>query len=146
VNSAFSGFHRDLEKLREDHSKDAVKASDKMLKEIRQSAVKAIHATRTCKDADLDKDEDATTSTDTDKDTDEAKDQDSDHQTTSGLTFSGTAASIADQAIAAMQVAFAAKNSPVATHKPESTHKPEGTKHPESKGSPKPGEGHDDKD
>ena len=142
VNTAFSGFHTDLEKLREDRSKDTVKASDTKLKEIRQSAVKAIHATRTCKDNDADKD--ATTSTDTDKDTNEAKDQDSDHKTTSGLTFSGTAASIADQAIAAMQVAFdTAKNAPVTTRKPEETRHPEGTKRPEAAHTAKPTEGHD---
>ena len=148
VNTAFSGFHTDLEKLRKDHSKDALETSDKVLKEIRQSAVKAIHATRTCKDDDEDEDADEADKTsasndDEDKDEDKDEDEDSndDHKTTSGLTFTGTAASIAQQAIDAMQVAFdSAKNASATTRKTEATKHPEGTKRPEANHQAKPTE------
>ena len=144
VNSAFQGFHTDLEQLRKDHDKKALEASDKMLKEIRKSAVKAIHATKTCKhdDEDKDEDKDSTTATSTDKDSDEDKDEDTDKEdqkktTSSPLAFSGTAESIATQAIAAMQAAFAtAQAAPAATHKPETKtegNKPQETRKPEGK-------------
>jgi hypothetical protein len=52
VNSAFSKFHTDLEHLRKDSDKDSGKATienaDKQLQQIRQDAVRAIHATNTC--------------------------------------------------------------------------------------------------
>ena len=145
VNSAFSGFHTDLEKLQKDHSKDALKASDKKLKEIRKAAVKAIHATRTCKD-DEDKDEDASDKTSTSNDKDENNDEDKDeanddHKSSTGSTFSGTASAIADQAIAAMKVAFdAAAAAPVTPRKPEGTKHPEGTKRPDAARTPHPTE------
>ncbi|HEY8656865.1 MAG TPA: hypothetical protein VIN34_09045 [Candidatus Limnocylindria bacterium] len=148
VNSAFSGFHTQLEKRHEDedHGNGAVKASDQKLKEIRQAAVKAIHATRTCKD-DEDKDEDeAKTTTDNDADKSKDENKDGDHQSTSGVTFTGTAESIATQAIAAMQVAFdAAPAAPAVTttKKPEETRHAEGTKKPEAKNTAKPGEDHE---
>ena len=106
----------------------------KLLKQVRQAAVKAIHGTAsaTCKkhdddedETDNDKDEDAT-----DKDKD--KDEHGDKAPSPGLTFTGDATSLADQAIAAMQTAFdAAKNAPAATPKP--THSPEQKKTNDSK-------------
>ena len=141
VDSAFHGFHTDLMKLRGQRSVADIEKADVMLKVIRQAAVKAIHATMTPSCATKDDDEDenetesddavaSTTSLNSDRENDE--DQDSDHAKTkpAPLTFTGDAASIADQAIAAMQATFdAAKNAPASTRP---THRPEGTGHPES--------------
>ena len=134
VDGAFSTFHTDLMKLRDVRARATIKTADKLLKQVREAAVKAIHATAsaTCKEhdddedaTDNDKDEDAT---DVDKD----KDKDKDEAPSPGLTFTGDATSIADQAIAAMQTAFdAAKNAPAATPKP--THSPEQKKTNDSK-------------
>jgi hypothetical protein len=58
----------------------------------------------------------------------DGKDKDKDKV---GITFTGTAESIATQAIAAMQAAFdTAKNAPAVTPKPEKTKKPEATRSP----------------
>lgn len=144
VDTAFSGFHTDLMKLRGQRNVADIEKADVMLKVIRQSAVKAIHATlsASCAKKDDDEDEDEnetespdavanTTSLDSDRENDE--DNETDHATTkpAPLTFTGDATAIADQAIAAMQVALdAAKNAPASAPRP--THRPEGTKHPES--------------
>ena len=135
VNSAFSTFHTDLMKLRDVRDRTTVEKADKLLKQVRQSAVKAIHATATatCKkhdddedEADNDKDEDAN-----DKDTNE-KDEHADKAPSAGLTFTGDATSIATQAIAAMQTAFdTAKNAAVTT--PKSNHTPEPKKNDDNK-------------
>ena len=75
VNTAFSAFHTDLMKLRDVRDRTTVETADKMLKSVRQAAVKGIHATLTCKKHDEDQDEDeshdaasATTSLNDDKD------------------------------------------------------------------------------
>jgi hypothetical protein len=153
VNSAFTGFHADLIKLHGQRAAVTLETSDVLLKVIRQAAVRAIHATatQTCAkqddedetDNDEDKDtEDDDTSAATpavstlsvvgDRDNDEENDGDhAKHATTAPVTFSGTAASVADQAVAAMQVAFdTAKNAPVTTPKPTPTHKVEAPKLP----------------
>ena len=53
VDSAFSMYHTDLMHLRTDNKGDAGKTvianADKLLKQIRQDALKAIHATSSCK-------------------------------------------------------------------------------------------------
>lgn len=142
VNTAFSGFHTDLMKLRGQRSVADIEKADVMLKVIRQSAVEAIHATLSASCAEKDDDEDEnetesddavanTTSLNSDRENDE--DNETDHAKTkpAPLTFTGDATAIADQALAAMQVAFdAAKNAPALTAR--QTHRPEGTKHPES--------------
>ena len=60
VNSAFSGFHTDLMHMRTDakSAKDTIENADKLLKSIRQNAVKAIHATSTCASGKDDEDND----------------------------------------------------------------------------------------
>jgi hypothetical protein len=134
-------------KLRGQRASNVLETSDLTLKQIRQAAVKALHATLTCKTDDEDKDEAKDTDTDekdADDDTSAApattvttvpstvdqsndEDNDNDHgkKPTSPITFTGTdPKGIADQAVAAMQVAFdAAKNAPVLTAKP--AHSPE---------------------
>jgi hypothetical protein len=134
VNTAFHGFHTDLEKLRGLRDQAVLEKADHMLRLIRHSATKAIHATTTaaCR---KDDDEDEN---DNDEDDDDG-DHDNDHQSSTsmsiniqndddhhdrrlGITFTGDAKAIADQAIAAMQVAFdAAKNAPAKTPKPTPT-------------------------
>lgn len=152
VDTAFRGFHTDLMKLRGQRSVADIEKADVMLKVIRQAAVKAIHATMTpsCAKKDDDGDENeteshdavtSTTSLNSDRENDE--DHETDHAKTkpAPMTFTGDAASIADQAIAAMQVAFdAAKNAPASTPRP--SHRPEGTRHPQTEGSEHKG-GHD---
>jgi hypothetical protein len=154
VDSAFSGFHTDLMKLRAERDRATVEKADAMLRSIRQAAAKSIHATATVS-CFKKHDED-----DEDEDADEAGDHDGDHQHGSilvernndkdndgkdkakdlGITFSGDAKAIADQAIAAMQVAFdTAKNAPAKTPKPSPTAKADAkkvfpTKSPEHKG------------
>jgi hypothetical protein len=140
VNSAFSKFHTDLEHLRKDSDKDSGKATiesaDRQLQQIRQDAVKAIHATNTCASkGDEDKAEN-------DQDEDKNEDKDSEEQgsqhngllaflqglfgsrvnttttsaspsptptssATTGTTFTGSdPQAIADQAVAAMKQVF----------------------------------------
>jgi hypothetical protein len=142
VDSAFVAFHTDLMKLRDQRDRATIQTADQTLKLVRQSAVKAIHAQLTCKKHDEDQDEDeshetgaSTTSLNSDKDNEE--DHDSDHAKTkpAPMTFTGDAASIGDQAIAAMQTAFdTAKNAPATTAKPAQTHKPEPTRSPKGSG------------
>ena len=146
VDTAFKGFHTDLMKLRGTRSVADIEKADVMLKLIRQAAVKAIHKTfaQSCKKDD-DEDESAETELD-DRDAapattlsllgDRANDHASDHDKTkpAPLTFTGDATSIADQAIAAMQVAFdAAKNAPASTPRPSRS--PEPSRSPRSAGS-----------
>jgi len=138
VDTAFKGFHTDLMKLRGTRSVADIEKADVMLKMIRQAAVKAIHQTfaQSCVKKDDDEDESAET-----EDHDAApaatlsllgdrkhdEDNDSDHHRTkpAPLTFTGDATSIADQAIAAMQVAFdTAKNAPASTPKPSRSPRP----------------------
>jgi hypothetical protein len=153
VDKAFSGFHTDLMKLRGQRSVVDVEKADVMLKVIRQAAVKAIHATATqCKKQSDDEDEsDETEAHDAapattltlvgDKKKHEDEDNDGDHAKTkpAPMTFTGDAKSIADQAVAAMQVAFdTAKNAPASTPKP--SHKPEPAKGPKNDSKDKKGE------
>jgi len=154
VDSAFKTFHTDLMKLRGQRSVVTIEKADVLLKQVRQAAVKAIHASATCKkhDDDEDKDEDenddhdaavGTTSLNADREKAQDKeDNDKDeHHGTSNITFTGDAKSIADQAITAMQTAFdTAKNAPASTAKP--SHKPEPSRSPKATSSHKP-EHHD---
>ncbi|HTJ59794.1 MAG TPA: hypothetical protein VL333_01235 [Candidatus Saccharimonadales bacterium] len=154
VDNAFSGFHTDLVHLRGTRSVVVIETADVMLKNVRQAAVKALHATlsTTCTQtddedkADEDKaesdDEDSSTaaSDTTSLNTDREKDEDSDGEAktaTTPITFTGTdAASIADQAIAAMQAAFdTAKSAAASTPKPSrSPRVPQSSHTPESRG------------
>jgi hypothetical protein len=148
VNGAFTGFHTDLVKLRGLRDAAVLEKADRTLKAIRQGATKAIHATATaaCKKDDDENDDEndgdhndgehndnhdrsgveamvKTLSFVDEISSDEANDGHGQHL---GITFTGTASAIADQAIAAMQVAFdAAKNAPVKTPKPTPTPKVE---------------------
>jgi len=131
VDTAFKGFHTDLMKLRGTRSVADIEKADVMLKVIRRSAVKAIHATfdKTCK---KDDDEDESSETEAhdaapattlsllgDRKHDEDNDRDGPKTKPAPVTFTGDATSIADQAIAAMQVAFdAAKNAAASTPRP----------------------------
>ena len=144
VDSAFSGFHVDLMHMRGTRSVVVIETADVMLKNVRQAAVKALHATlsTTCtKSGDEDKaendDEDnstaasGTTSLNTDREKDEDSDTDGHAKpATSPITFTGTdAAGIADQAIAAMEAAFdtaksAAASTAKPSHSPEPSHSP----------------------
>jgi hypothetical protein len=80
VNSAFSGFHTDLMHLRSDakSAKDTIENADKLLKSIRQNAVKAIHATSTCASGKDDEDNDH------EQDEDENEDDDDQGSSRSG--------------------------------------------------------------
>jgi len=142
VDTAFKGFHTDLMKLRGQRSVADIEKADVMLKSIRQAAVKAIHATMTPSCAKKDDDEDETeshdavaptTSLNSDRERDE--DNDNDHAKTkpAPMTFTGDATSIADQAVAAMQVAFdTAKNAAASTTRLRPSHSsehPRSTKH-----------------
>ena len=75
VDQAFAKFHTDLMRLRELNKTDAarktVEDADKQLKQLRQNAVKAIHAATACFRRDDDR---------ADKDQDEDKDEDNDEQ------------------------------------------------------------------
>ena len=158
VDSAFKGFHTDLMKLRGQRSVVVIETADVMLKNTRQAAVKAIHATQatTCtKNDDEDKadneveDNSTAASGTASLNTDREKDEDSDGQAkkaTSPITFTGTdAKGIADQAIAAMQAAFdtahsAAASTPKPSHAPEASHSP---RVPQSSHKPEPKGDHD---
>lgn len=157
VDKAFSGFHTDLMHLRGTRSVVVIETADVTLKNIRQAAVKAIHATQPATDCNKD-DEDkadndtedhstaapATTSLNTDREKDEDSDTDGHAKpATAPITFTGTdAKGIADQAIAAMQAAFdtantAAASTPKPTRSPEPSHSPrvpQSSHRPEVKG------------
>jgi hypothetical protein len=136
-------------KLRAERDRATVAKADAMLRSIRQAAAKSIHATATVscfkKHDEDDEDEDADEAGDHDGDHQNGehkntttpaapvasalsilvernteKDNDGkDKAKDLGITFSGDAKAIADQAIAAMQVAFdTAKNAPAKTPKP----------------------------
>lgn len=151
VDTAFKGFHTDLMKLRGTRSVADIEKADVMLKVVRQAAVKAIHKTfaQSCK---KDDDEDESSETEAhdaapattlsllgDRKHDEDKDRDGPKTKPAPLTFTGDAKSIADQAIAAMQVAFdAAKNAPASTPRP--SHKPEAPRSQHSSQSAHPGD------
>jgi hypothetical protein len=145
VDTAFSGFHGDLVKLTGRRDRATLEKADDLLKSIRQSAVRAIHATATqaCAkvDADEDKDEDMDEDVNDDKN-DKNEDVNDDHKNGAApIVFTGTATAIADQAIAAMQTAFdAAKNAPAVTT--NSTKKSETTKSANSSHQPKASDDH----
>ena len=93
VNTAFTKYHTDLMHMRNDPKSDAAKKiiddTDKLLKTLRQNAVKDIHATSTCPKAegdDADKTEtdtaDATDTTDTNDNTDQNDETDNPDKTT----------------------------------------------------------------
>ena len=152
MDTAFTGFHTDLMKLRGQRSVADIEKADVMLKVIRQAAVKAIHATATkCKKTDDDQDENDETEAHTAAPATAAslsgdmqkneQDNDGDHARTkpAPMTFTGDATSIADQAVAAMQVAFdTAKNAPASTPRPsrspEPSRSPRPSRSPEGSG------------
>ena len=153
VDSAFQGFHTDLMKLRGQRAVVTIEQADVLLKQIRQAAVKAIHATMTCKTADDDEDKtetetdshDAATSTtslNTDRENDETNDENGKGNgkkaTTTPITFSGTdPTAIADQAVAAMQVAFdTAKSAAASTPKPSKSPESHSPKVPQNNNKP----------
>ena len=80
VNSAFSQYHTDLAHSRKDAKGDSARSiienADKALKEIRQNAVKAIHATVKC--GDEKDDEDANTQDKTENDDEDQNDDNDD--------------------------------------------------------------------
>jgi hypothetical protein len=128
-------------KLRGLRDAAVLEKADRTLKAIRQGATKAIHATATAackKDDDENDDEDendgehnndhdrsgveATVTTLSFVDEISTDEENDGHGQHLGITFTGTASAIADQAIAAMQIAFdTAKNAPVKTPKPTPT-------------------------
>ena len=147
VDRAFSGFHTDLMHLREggkggDAARKSIEDADKLLKTIRQSAVKAIHATSNCRD---DEDEN-------DEDKDSEDHQGPDHHVTvtvvtttsasptptasTSTTFTGDPKSIADQAVAAMKLVFdnakASLPVPTATSSPRPSRTAEGDRRGDS--------------
>jgi hypothetical protein len=158
VNSSFSGFHTSLMALRGQRDAATIEKADRALQVIRHAATKAIHATATAscrKHDDDDNDNDDRDENDNDGENNDHDNSqvsttattlsvvvhasnDSDHDGrngNAGVTFSGTASAIADQAIAAMQVAFnTANNAPVKTAKPAiKTPKVSPTKGPDHK-------------
>jgi preprotein translocase subunit SecD len=143
VDTAFSGFHGDLVKLKGLRDRATLEKADDLLKSIRQSAVRAIHATATQACAKVDDDEDMDEDVNDDKNNDNNdEDVNDDHKNGAApIVFTGTAAAIADQAIAAMQTAFdAAKNAPAVTT--NSTKKSETTKSANSSNQPKASDDH----
>ena len=161
VDSAFSGFHTDLMKLRGQRAATTIETADTTLKDVRQAAVEAIHATATqacAKQDDQDANQtdneqtgendtnDATsvvvaaTTTSSGKDNNNAENNGGDHgkTTVAPVTFTGDATSIATQAIGLMQAAFDAANSASAVA-PKPAHSPElktnDSKKTDSKGS-----------
>ena len=139
MNGEFNKDHQGLGQLarinRTAKDLETLRTADVLIKGIRQAAVKAIHATNTCAD---DEDE---------NDTDEHEDADKgelhaansdEHHTTAGVTFSGTdPKAIADEAVAAMKLAFeTAKNSvtnqvttPTSPRTPEHKHEGDRPRH-----------------
>ena len=150
VNIAFKTAHNGLEQLAHVNktAKDleTLRNADQVIKAIRQAGVKAIHATNTCvHDEDA---ADAAQAKNDDEDKDEHEDEDAgdvhaaksdEHHTTSPITFSGTdPKAIADQAVAAITLAFNTAKGSVTTQvtTPTSPRTPEPKKHDgEGKGS-----------
>src|SRR2546425_3149298 len=143
VNGEFNKDHQGLGQLarvnRTAKDLEILRTADVLIKGIRPAAVKAIHATNTCEDNDKDEDAaDKAQAKNDDEDTDEHEDEgevhaatSDEHHTTARITFSGTdPKAIADEAVAAMKLAFeTAKNSvtnqvttPTSPRKPEPKH------------------------
>ena len=148
VDTAFSGYHVNLMHLRGQRAASVIETADATLKQLRQGAVKAIHASATATCAKQDDDEDKTDTENDEKDTEDSDDtsavtpattvafvnedtndesNDGDHgkTTTTPVTFTGTAQAIADQALAAMKVAFDTANAAPALA-PKSTERKHG--------------------
>ena len=104
INDEFKTDHQTVGKLRKDARTDAAKKAvsdaDHAIKDIRQAAVKAIHATNPSATCHKDQDEDDNDVDDEDDDDDSAPSTTA--PTTPALVFSGDAKAIADAAIAAM--------------------------------------------
>jgi hypothetical protein len=103
INTAFKTDHQTVNELRKDARTDAAKTAvsdaDKAIKDIRQAAVKAIHATNPSATCKADDDEDV----DEDNNEDDGDDDNSTPTTTTpAVVFSGDAKAIADAAISAM--------------------------------------------
>jgi len=156
VNAEFKQDHNGLVQLARVNktSKDAetLRTADRLVTEIRQAGVKAIHATNTCEDNDKDEHEDADKAeAQNDNDNDE-NDKDEvhaaksdEHHTTSDIKFSSTdPKGIADEAVAAMKLAFTTAKNSVTTQvtTPTSPRTPEPKKHDDRSGDRK---GHDTK-
>ena len=176
VNAAFSQFHTDLMHLRTDNKGAAGKAivenADKLLKELRQNAVKAIHATSKCAEK--------ATDDENENEQDENDDDQGDHDkspkkaegnfivvlvsnlqslfgsrtvtaTTTNVT-GGDPKSIADDAVAAMKLAFdnaktqldALATAPTASPRARTSKSPQPLK--TDKHGDSHGRGHDDND
>ena len=120
VNTTFAQDHTALVKLaakKGDAARQTAAKADELLKQIREAAVIAIQATNTCvEDEDKNESADEDKSASADEDNDERGDQEEDGDkraggaagaTTSTATFTGTdPKAIADQAVAAMTLAF----------------------------------------
>ena len=155
MNGEFNKDHQGLGQLarinRTAKDLETLRTADVLIKGIRQAAVRAIHATNTCADNEdeNDTDEHATDKAKAadDQDKDEHEDVDKgdvhaansdEHHTAAPITFSGTdPKAIADEAVAAMKLAFeTAKNSvpnqvttPTSPRKPEPKHEGDRSRH-----------------
>jgi hypothetical protein len=166
VDKAFSQYHSDLMHLRElnkgDAAKTTVENADKLLKQLRQGAVKAIHAATSCFKHDEDKagkhdDEDENDNEDEDNDSSEhngtvvvvvvttsPSPSPTTSPTASPTTLTGTdPKTIADQAVAAMKLVFdtAKAQLPVQSASPKPSHSPR----PSFTANPDRGDKHDGK-
>ncbi|OLC54808.1 MAG: hypothetical protein AUH85_10780 [Chloroflexi bacterium 13_1_40CM_4_68_4] len=168
VDKAFSQYHGDLMHFRElnkaDTARKTIENADKLLKQLRQGAAKAIHAATTC----FKKDEDKAGKKDDDEDENDEDNDSSEHHGTSVVvvvvttsatpsptptaspspTPSASAAAaapsltgtdpktIADQAVAAMKLVFdtAKAQLPVTTALSKPSRSPEQSKHKDGKG------------
>jgi hypothetical protein len=166
VNRAFAQFHTDLMHLRESAKVDAARKTladaDKQLKQIRENAVKAIHASTSCfkrddddkidNDKDEDKDEDANEATVTPtaspspSPSPSASPSPTPSASPTATATAGTTSTdpktIADNAVAAMKLVFDTANAglPATTATPRPSHSPESHDSNKHKG------GHDQKD
>lgn len=164
VDTAFVGFHTDLMHLRPAQATDAqrktVENADKLLKQIRESAVKAIHASTSCfkrdDDDKMDKheDQDENDNDDADKNDEQKGEHEDKPRTTppagtdtfrpvltvtptpTPATVIGTSTdpkTIADNAVAAMKLVFDTAKAGLPTPVATSTKSPKSSRSPEPK-------------
>ena len=154
VDAAFTLYHTQLMHLRESNKSDAAKKTidnaDKVLKSIRQNAVKAIHASTACFRKDDDKSDQDIEKQDR-NDNEQGDENDSEDAATTVVVVSASPSpspasptpgaspatdpkTIADQAVAAMKLVFdtAVAGLPTATTGPAKTAKPTRTAEPRS--------------
>lgn len=165
VDRTFAQYHTDLMHLRSGATGDAarktIENADKLLKQIRQNAVKAIHASTSCFKRDDDDKMDKHDGDDEDKnDEQEGEHEDEATVTTTAspsptpsptpTATTGTTSSdpqtIADNAVAAMKLVFDTAKAalPAATATPSRSPKPSRSPEPRSSNDHK--DGHDQKD